>query len=204
MNEREPNNKLQKWISEQVVGDEMLWKGAFGRQMAFIRDHLVGLIGVGLIYEERQEIADVIATHRSKSILLPVVEVTRADLGLRMTMRQNFYNWKLSVLSETPIEADFTGLCHTTPPIDKAYTGDPLTSCYFEGFPEDRIYGYYALDHQCFSLEIWGYEPMWTAVFLIMRALGAIKPETWNTPETHKKAMADDSARSKAWRETVK
>ena len=193
------DNKLQKWISEQLIGDEMRWKGAFGAQMTFIRDHLVPLMGAGLIYQEKQTIAEVISTHTSKSILLPVVEVTRGDLGVRFTMRQNFYNWKLSVLSERPVEVDLQGLCHVTPPIDKAYTGDPLADVYFEGFPRDRIYRYYSQDHRKFSLEIWGDEPMWTAVFLIMRSLGAIRPETWHTRETHQKEMDEERAREKAW-----
>lgn len=198
---REPDNKLQKWISAQIVDDEMLWKGAFGNQMSFIRDRLVPLMGAGLIYHEKQEIADVISTHTSKSIALPVVEVVRDDLGLRFTMRENFFNWKLSVLSEKPIEADFTGLFHTTPPIDKSYTGDPLAGVYFEGFPKDRIYRYYEDDKRKFSAEIWGDQPMWTAVLLIMRSVGAIKPFMWHTRETHQKEMEDEKIRKKAWEE---
>lgn len=201
---REPNNKLQKWISDQIVDDEMRWKGAFGAQMTFICDSLVPLMGAGLIYQEKKEIADVIATHRSKSIVLPVVEVTRRDLGLRFTMRQNFYNWKLSVLSDKPVRADFTGLFHTTPPIDKAYTGDPLASVYFEGFPEDRIYRYYSEDNRRFSAEIWGDRLIWTAVFLIMRGAGVIQPQAWHTRENHLKEMADEKAREKAWEECEK
>ena len=185
--------KLQEWISEQIIDDEMLWKGAWGRQVQFIRDEIVGVMGAGLIYQEKKTLADVISMHTSKSIRLPVVEVTRGDLGVRFTMRGDFYNWKLSVLSERPIEVDLQGLCHVTPPIDKDYTGDPLASCYFEGFPRDRVYRYYSEDHRKFSLEIWGDEPMWTACFLIMRALGAIKPATWHTRETHQKEM------EKAW-----
>jgi len=200
----EPNDKLQKWISEQVVEDKMLWKGAFGAQMQFIRDSLVPLMASGLIWQEGKEIADVIATHRSKSIVLPVVEVTRADLGIRFTMRENFYNWKLSVLSERPVEVDFSGLFHTTPPVDKSYTGDELASVYFEGFPENRIYRYYENDHRRFSAEIWGDRPMWTTVFLIMRSLGAIKPHEWHTRESHRKEMDDKRAREEAWEEARK
>jgi hypothetical protein len=202
MSAREPKNKLQEWISSQTVSDEMLWKGAFGHQMSFIRDRLVPLMAAGLVYQASKEIADVISTHRSKSIVLPVVEVTRKDLGLRFTMRENFYNWKLSVLSEKPIEADFTGLFHTTPPIDKSYTGDPLAGVYFEGFPGDRIFRYYSDDKRKFSAEIWGDYPMWAAVLLIMRSVGAVKPHAWTTRETHQKEMADERAREKAWEES--
>jgi hypothetical protein len=158
-------------------------------------------MGAGLIYQEKQTIANVISTHRSKSITLPVVEVSRPDLGLRFTLRENFYNFKLSVLSERPVEVDFTGLFHTIPPVDKSYTGDELSPVYFEGFPEDRIYRYYSEDHKKFSAEIWGDQMMWTTVFLIMRWAGAVKPAVWHTRESHRAEMDEQKAREKAWEE---
>lgn len=194
-------NKLQSWINAHLVDDEMRWKGAFGHQMSFIRDRLVPLMGEGLIWQEQEAIVDVISTHRSKSIILPVVEVTRQDLGLRFTMRDNFHNWKLSVRSEKPIEADFAGLFHTTPPLDKKYTGDALASVYFEGFPEDRIYRYYEENKREFSAEIDGDNALWTTVYLIMRAIGAVQPLKWHTEATHREEMDARSAREKAWSE---
>lgn len=172
---------LQAWISEQVVGDNMLWKGAFGYQMKFIRDDIKPLISTGLEYEDSKTVATVISTHRSKSIVLPVVEMQRRDLGLRLVMRHNFYNWKLSVISERPVEADFGGLFHTTPPVEPDYTGDPLGPASFEGFPAQYIFGYYATDRRRFSAEIWDDNGMWTACFLFMKALGAVKPFVWGT-----------------------
>ena len=137
------NQDLQEWMNAQMVGDDMLWKGAWGRQLSFARDSLASLVGVGLKYEERKKIATVISEHRSKSIMLPVYCLTREDLGLKLILRDNFYNWKLSVISEVPIEADFAGLFQTSPPVEPEYTGDPLHPVYFEGFPNDLIFSYY-------------------------------------------------------------
>lgn len=196
-------SKLQRWISEQVVGDEMLWKGAFGRQVGFIRDVLIPLAAWGLEYEDVAGVPAVISTHRSKSIVLPVVELSRPDLGLRMVVRENFYNWKLSVVSERPVEADFSGLFHTTPPVDPSYTGDPLSPVYFEGFPEDLVFGYYGTgDKRRWSAEVHGDCRLYTAVFLVMRSLGAVRPLEWHTRESHRKELDAQSAKEKARRES--
>lgn len=206
---------LQEWISAQVVDDEMLWKGAFGHQMMFLRDTLRPLIGVGLSYRKKQHIAHVISTHRSKSIVLPVVEYRRPDLGIRFVVRENFYNWKLSVISNEAIDADFSGLFKTKPPIDPSYTGNPLSGVYFEGFPGALIFDYYESApvsmRKQWSAEIWGDLPMWASVFLIMRALGVVKPSKWHTPETHRAEMdrekvqdkADEEGGEEAWRREV-
>lgn len=206
---------LQEWISSQVVADEMRWKGAFGAQMMFLRDSLRPLIGAGLSYQKKQHIAHVISTHRSKSIILPVVEYRRPDLGIRFVVRENFYNWKLSVISKEAVDADFSGLFPTTPPVDPSYTGNALSSVYFEGFPAALIFDYYetapVYARKQWSAEIWGDQPMWTTVFLIMRSLGAVKPHAWNTRETHRAEMdrkraedqADEDGGAEAWRRAV-
>lgn len=197
-----PDKTIQEWMNEQMVGDEMLWKGAWGHQLKFLRDEFVmGLCGAGIeYYRDREEIARVISTHRSKSIDLPVVEVSRPDLGLRMIVRNNFYNWKLSVVSEKPIEVDFSGLFHTTPPIDPAYTGDSLASCYFEGFPQDRIFGYFSKSNRKFSADIGNNNELCIVTFLILRHLGAIKACEWSTAETYPQLLKDRSAREEARR----
>jgi len=171
---------LQEWISQQTVDDDMLWKGSFGHQMSFIRDELQGLIGVGLEYDDQVKLGKVISTHRSKSIVLPVVQFHRRDLGLRFTLRNNFFDWKLSVEAPRPITTDFEGLFHTTPPLDPDYTGNELSSVYFEGFPKEFIFGYYWEDCQRWSASIRGDKCLWTTVFLIMRSLEFIKPFRWS------------------------
>lgn len=199
--------QLQKWISSQIVDDEMLWKGSWGRQVEFFRDSVAGLFGMGLHYDEREDIASVISTHRSKSIILPVYKLHRPDIGLTLIARNNFYNWKLSVISEREVEANFDGLFHTTPPLEPDYTGNPLHPVYFEGFPGEYIFSYYATsDKKKFSAEIGGGYTLWTVVFLLLRSLGVVKADTWHTRESHRAELDADSARRKqkeAKRESV-
>lgn len=187
-------NRLQRWLNNNTVHDEMLWKGPAGHQFTFVRDILVYLVGVGLHHEEKQLIPSVISTHRSKSITLPVYKLERKDLGLVLILRDNFYNWKLSVISEKAVEADFSGLFQTSPPVDPEYTGDSLHEVYFEGFPKELIFGYYdSGDKKKWSAEIHGDHTLYTVVFLIMRTLGAVKPLQSHTQESHRKKLDEDS-----------
>jgi hypothetical protein len=186
---------LQEWISNQVVADEMLWKGAFGEQVSFIRDSLTPIVCWGLHYSLNEQAATVISTHTSKSIRLPVVQIARPDMDLRLIVRENFYNWKLSVISSVPIEVNFDGLFQTTPPVEPDYTGNPLASVYFEGFPENLVFGYYApSDKKTWSAEIFGDHRLWTTVFLILKSLGVVKPMEWNTRERHKAELEKHKA----------
>jgi hypothetical protein len=193
------DNKLQKWINERTVGDEMIWKGAFGHQVGFVRDTICNLVGWGLDYEDKERIADVVSVHTSKSIVLPVYDLRRPDLGLRLVMRNNFYNWKLSVISKKPIIADFSGLFPTTPPVEPDYTGNPLSPVYFEGFPKELIFGYYETsDKKKWSAEIGGDYSLHTTIFLMLRSLDVVKPHQWHTRESHKKELEAETARHRA------
>lgn len=131
----------------------------------------------------------VISTHFSKSVELPVVQMTRPDLGLVLTMRNNFYNWKLSVSTPKPFKADFTGLFYEYPPRDPGWSGDHLSSCYFEGFPEDLVYGYRGKGRT----EKWSAE-IHTNVnfqFVIQTILRGVNPPKPLRQGTRKEAYAD-------------
>jgi hypothetical protein len=186
-------------MNEHPIGLEMLWNGAAGHQLKFVRDRLTALVGMGLDYEDRKDITTVISTHGSKSIDLPVYQLARGDLGLRLILRDNFYNWKLSVLSETPIKADFSCLFHTTSPVAPAYTGNPLSSVYFEGFPSDLVFGYYdESDGRRWSAEIGDDYTLWMVVHAVMRSLGVVKPLTWHTEASHRAELDAETERWKA------
>ncbi len=186
---------LQLWMNSQTVADEMLWKGSWGRQLQFFRDRIVPMFCAGLYSEEREGIATVISTHRSKSIELPVYKLHRPDIGLTMVFRDNFYNWKVSVFSEKPVNVNFMGLAHTTPPIEPNYTGNPLAPVYFEGFPREWIFGYYSENQSRFSLEIQSDYELWAAMYLMLHSLGVLKDARWHTEESHRKELAAHQAR---------
>jgi hypothetical protein len=178
------NEPLQEWFNNQRENtpDEMYYKKASWSQIMFARDKLCGLISAGIEdYEKRRDVVTVISEHKSKSVRLPVYSFDRPDIGLRIIARDNFYDWKISVISDTPIIADFSGLFHTNPPIDPEYTGDPLHSVYFEGFPKELVFGYYETNQSKWSAEIGNDYELWAVLFLIMKAKGQIKPFMWST-----------------------
>lgn len=186
---------LQEWISAQYIRDEMRWKRGSEHQALFIRDTLQGIIGSGLTYYQRQQapIARVISTHMSKSIVLPVVAFDRPDLGLRIVVRNNFYDWKISVITEEPLVADFECLFFTMPPPEGR--SDMMSSCYFEGFPEELVFGYYGTsDGRSWSAEVSNSDWRIASVFhAIMRSLGAVQPLRWKTREQFTESLSFDS-----------
>lgn len=201
---------LQEWINAQNVSEEMFWKSAWRQQVMFVRDVLTGLVGWGVDHEDRKKMTHVISDHTSKSIRLPVYQIQRPFFTpgreLTLVLRENFYNWKLSVISDEPILADFSGLFFTTPPVEPEYTGNPLSSCYFEGFPEELVFKYYEeTDKTRWSAEINGDEALWATVFLILRSLGIVKPREWITRASHQAHFARERARDthRVWMERI-
>lgn len=190
----EKRDPFNAWICGHWVGlvdeeYEEKTNNAWAHQVMFLRDDVRHMFAAGMHYDDMQWLGRVISTHISKSITLPVVEFDRKDIGVRITLRNNFYNWKLSIESEKPIEAEFGYWAHTSPPIEPDYTGNPLASCYFEGFPSDRIFGYYSENNKKFSLEIGGKYDLMMVLHTLMVSLGIIKKRKWNTREEHKKEL---------------
>jgi len=173
---------LHTWFltADANTKDTMYYKKAFQNQCMFFRDTLAPVISVGMQKTEQNPYPKikpmVISTHRSKSIELPVVQMSRPDIGLSFIIRDNFHDWKLSVVSDKPIDVDLSGIAYLNPPIDPQST-NYLSPHYFEGFPEHLIFGHYgASDKKKFSLDLGEENLVYMTVFLIMRSVGAIKP----------------------------
>ena len=133
-------------------------------QVHFVRDTLARLIWRGIKYDdiprepERLDCAVtayVISEHRSKSVRLPVYSLERSGLGLQIVLRDNYYNWNVSVVSERPVAADLRGF--VTDFRDEAERAkyrprDCWGCCFFEGFPAELMLGPYSKDRRKFSL----------------------------------------------------
>ena len=168
----------------------------FPDQLVFVRDRLTPLVGVGWYYLDAQEIPRVISEHRSKGNTLPVYSLARPDLGVRFVLRNNFYNWKLSVISERQIESEaLRHLFETEPPREPEYTGDALRPVYFEGFPPDLIFGYYAADNRRFSAQLALDFEVWAVIFEVMRVLGAMPVRRAMTRAEHRVELDRDRKR---------
>lgn len=199
------------WLAEHKDTDLIYAKELDGRptlpQVHFVRDTLAPMVWADTLYDDLPReppprndcrlTAWVIAEHCSKSVRLPVYSIEREDIGIRLVLRDNYYNWKLSVISERPIDDPlFPYLFHTTPPVAPDYTGDPLDSVYFEGFPEELVFGYHAANHRRWSAEL-GQWSLRTVVFLCMKALGVVSPAQWHTRESHRAKLDAETAARK-------
>lgn len=136
---------LLSWCRVNEPGDEMLWKDKYCEQILFIRDD-INAIFYGNDYEEyKNNPVMVIGTHRSKSIVLPVYRIYLKDHGVIMILRNNFYDWKISVISKVDLNVDFIGL------FDEKEKVNPL---FCEGFTPDRVFGSYSKSKKQFTLEL--------------------------------------------------
>ena len=169
---------LGYWVKTNPVKDSMIFKESYKKQIDFVKHDL----SIFFRYQGEDHI-HVISDHTSKSIKLPVYLCDAIEI--KFVLRNNFYNWKLSVISPEPLNINFDGLFMTDPPIDKEYTGDPLHPVYFEGFPEDLIFGYYqGSDKKRWSAEIQNNYLLWTTIFLVMRGAGIVVPQRWAKKST--------------------
>ena len=146
---------LQTWMADNEPDETLIYGNGLSRQCVFVRDDL--MLGLffelchpqkemqALSFDKRTEVYDsfvpnVIGTHISKSVKLPVMEIDLTKFGVKIILRYNFYDWCLSVESVKDVECDFLDLI-----TDKE-------GC-FEGFPQNRIYeGYSENNKRNFSV----------------------------------------------------
>jgi hypothetical protein len=176
---------LQAWFDQWLLEykeSKMFAHSAAQEQIMFVRDELAPLVWSGVPYDlipredgSRDDCpvsGRVISEHSSKSVRLPVYQLDRADLGLQFTLRGNFRDWKLSVESKKPLWSEVLPcLFHTTAP-----SGSYDDRGSFEGFPSNRIFGYYASNPRCWSASIDRNSQLWAVVMCCMRSVGAISP----------------------------
>lgn len=138
-------SQLQEWAVANEPSETLIYRKGYWEQIVFVRDDITEVLAK--TYEEYEAIQsdlEVISTHTSKSVLLPIFQLKLPD-GTAFTMRYNFHNWRVSVDSPRDVDADFMGL------FDPNAT---FSSCYCEGFPEECVYGSYAENKRRFTIEL--------------------------------------------------
>ena len=118
---------LLTWMREWDIPETLIFKDAGKNQAIFVRDTCGGLLGYAPVF--------MISTHRSKSVTLPVYYIKMRN-GIEIVMRDNFYDWKMSVKIPEhydPLPADYL-------PLDCLCDGvgdekETIPDCYLEGFP---------------------------------------------------------------------
>lgn len=151
---------LDAWVAANKPGPTMLWRDAAGGQFeAWNACEVAAEPGT----------MRVIGEHRSKSIALPVVEVKIERLGLRIIMRDNFYNLAVTVESTRPI-----GFAPPEP-WGVSQSADYMHECYFEGFERAGVRVYKESlpgdPRVAFSFHAWGkVQPVDLVLMLIAEA----------------------------------
>ncbi|MCR5147169.1 MAG: hypothetical protein K6B70_07535 [Clostridia bacterium] len=150
------------WIRVNEPDENLIYAKGLGDQVCFVRDTLHSLLTS--TYEEwLNNPPMVISTHCSKSVKLPVYQINLEKYGIEIILRYNFYDWKVSIKSERPLEFDFMGLFDPKKEISEL-------CC--EGFPEEKVYGCYEKDHSQFTFEIVSRYDLYTYIFLLKNYLG--------------------------------
>lgn len=185
---------LQPWYDRWLAhyrATDLLYVGRDRRgevmlpQVHFVRERLAGLLWADVPYDERptspprsdcKETAYVIGEHTSKSVRLPVYSLERPDLGLQFVLRENYHDWNVSVVSETPITTDLRGfeLDYARKEDRDRYpdgyrAGGSWGYCYFQGFPRELQFGPHSEDPRRFSLCIDSAYEVYTLLWLILR-----------------------------------
>lgn len=133
---------LQAWFMGNKPKEGMVYKEAAEKQIMFVRDEIFNFFP-----EEMIKKIEVISTHTSKSIKLPVYHIVLND-GFELIMRGNFHDWKISISSPFPIELPEKLLSNYT------LSSQKIQSCYCEGFAEEWIWDSYMTNKQKFTIEI--------------------------------------------------
>lgn len=150
------------WLRVNEPDENLIYAKGLIDQVCFVRDRLCQLLRS--TYEEwRDNPPLVISTHYSKSVKLPVFQINLEKYGIEMVLRYNFYDWKISVKSDKPLDFDYMGLFNPT---------EEISYLYCEGFPRDKVYGSYKQSHSQFTIEIGSHYDLYTFIFLLKNYLG--------------------------------
>jgi len=162
--------------------DECWKKEYLERQICFVRDVLCDLLTPEKEIKENELLtADVdelmtagvnrlqpmvISTYVSKSIKFPVYQIDLKESGIEIILRNNTYDWKVSIKSEKPLDFDYMGLLDPT---------DVIYPIYCECFPVGKKYGSYEQNHSRFTFEMWDDYKLYTFFFLLKNYLNQKK-----------------------------
>lgn len=155
---------LESWKKKNFPPKNLAHHKGFFQQINFVLDHIPNIFCEN--YEDFVKIREkdllVISTHGSKSVTLPVYQFTLKN-GTVIIMRNNFYDWKLSVISPVAIEADFMGIFNPE-------TAQIALNC--EGFPEQYVFGSFNANQKQFTIELANdyalYTFLWTFVYKVL------------------------------------
>ena len=154
---------LVTWCRVNEPDTNLLYKDRFGPQISFVSD-----IIHPMFFKTAHELLDnpilVISTHHSKSVVLPVYQIKTCFATF--TLRNNFYDWKLSVDSVIPLYFDIMDLFDEKAEIPEVYC---------EGFPTELVYSSFSKNNRRFTCELKTNYDLYTFFYLLRNYLKSLK-----------------------------
>ena len=152
---------ITAWIRVNKPDKNLIFASSLLNQVSFVRDKLCKVLNPDYKYWDKNPPL-VISHHHSKSVELPVYQINLKEYGVELILRNNFYDWKVSINSTSPLNFDCMGLFDTTKEI-------PHIFC--EGFPKGKVFECYDKNHSQFTLEIVSDYDLYTYAFLLRKYL---------------------------------
>jgi hypothetical protein len=131
--------RLQEWAQSNEPEEKLIYAKGYWEQIMFVRDRIC----INLL---KKSTVEVISTHRSKSVCLPVYKISWN--GFTFIMRYNFYDWKISVEAPYQLKGkiDFLNLFDEN---------KDISSCYCEGFPTECVFPCFSKNDENFTIELY-------------------------------------------------
>ena len=157
--------ELLYFMRKQELDDNLMWKDASISQEVFVRDTICGnLLKVH---------GFVVSTHYSKSCELPVYFITMRN-GVKLIMRYNFYDWKVSVETPNNQPALPAGYLPTDLMTFSMVDGklEKIPQCYLEGFKKEWCYDAYDPENipRKFTIEVPSKYSLYVIIYLLKHA----------------------------------
>ena len=172
--------ELKHWRKTWALEEALIYKQAAYNQAHFFINKICG--------DLLKSKGFVVSHHTSKSCKLPVYFIKLRN-GIRLTMRCNFYDWKLSV----EIPEEYASLPTNYLPEDclshdlVQNKRDKISPCYCEGFKKEWCYDAYdpQLPPKKFTIEIPDDERLYVIIHYIKHAY----PDVTFNPEDDKRTV---------------
>lgn len=151
---------LREWAQEHDPAENLRFAQGFWSQVRFLDEQIHPLLVGDHRVRDRQPPL-VVSEHSSKSVRLPVVRFVTPQL--RLTCRNNFHDWKVSVDADRDVDDVFCGLFDP---------GRQIADVHCEGFARAWVHGPYAHDRRRFTVALAPQDGwMFTFCFLLAGAL---------------------------------
>ena len=148
---------INTWVEINKPKEDLIFAKSFFNHINFVCDTLYTMI-IPNSEERKNNQPMVISTIKSNSIKLPVIQIKLENCGIEIVLSYDFYNWKVSIKSKSPISIESTTFLNQE---------EEIILNYPNGFPKDKIYNSYKNNHSKFTIEIYSHYDLYILFYII-------------------------------------